>query len=388
MNSTGSDFLPLHNPTIKPRHGGMITRLVGIFLSLSPVVGNSALPRWTLGAAAVEAHHHTDTRGAPHRAQQHPAGAAVCARAARGCLRVGWGGAGCRLCGQDERGATSRSPCGLVKGSDFEAARLTGRARGRVRQSLGVAGVVCGGVMGTVLEGRVIGGGGLRLVLVCVLLAAKRTGVESAVSEFSTCVVRRRPLSRACLAYPRLVPAHRTSLPLSSCPFLSCDRSNGLCNCKEADQRCEAIKEFFEHSHEGCASGGGMSTCVHPDYLGYQSCAFARRISECRVSVCWAWTVSVMATCGSFFTDMQSSPLSVCNASLTGPNTGAYTFATHQQQRIDAEEGRAVDAPACTASHGQCTEHCATQFLQLWRDPECSTWLQNYVSMPLARSQG
>ncbi len=183
-----------------------------------------------------------------------------------------------------------------------------------------------------------------------------------------------------------LLTEHPLALP--SCSFFSCDRSNGLCNCNDGDQRCEVIKGFFEHSHEGCGAASGTSTCVHPDLVGYQSCEFARRISECRVSVCWAWTVSVMATCGEFFTDMQSSPLSVCNASLAGPNTGAYTLAVYQQQRSAAEEGREVDAPACTASHGQCTEHCATHFNLLWHDAECSRWLQDYVRMPVARSEG
>ena len=97
------------------------------------------------------------------------------------------------------------------------------------------------------------------------------------------------------------------------------------------------------------------------------------------MSTCWAWTVSVMATCETFFADLASSPLSVCNATIDGPNTGAFSFAVYQERREAAAQGRDANAPACTGSHGQCSEHCATQFNLLWRDHECSKWLQDYV---------
>lgn len=105
------------------------------------------------------------------------------------------------------------------------------------------------------------------------------------------------------------------------------------------------------------------------------------------MSSCWAWTVSVMATCTNFFTDLRSSPLSVCNEALDPENvtsgglSGPYSLAVYQ-----AGQGRVSNSSACVASHGQCNEHCALEFGVLWGDAECGEWLQDYVRFSLSRT--
>ena len=169
----------------------------------------------------------------------------------------------------------------------------------------------------------------------------------------------------------------------------TCDRSDVVCECRAGDMdvnmRCPIVKAFFEASTEGCAAQTGAGRCDDPDLLGYRSCTFRERSSQCRVSVCWAWTVSIMATCPSFFADLRSSPLSVCNATvgaLGSDGTEApYSLGVYQAERGGlADGGDATRVPACAASHGQCDEHCAAEFHRLWEDDECGAWLQDYAA--------